>query len=98
MTKERKLPKYKIGQRVQERKKAQGGISNRDIRAVKKRYVEGFLKFKNERKYTIVGGPKLGKPDDSKFKRQQWEYEVLEDGKDNSEKKLQGMLQPLEEE
>jgi hypothetical protein len=75
-----KPPKYKIGQRVQERNKSQS-----------------FSKIPKNRKYTIVGGPFLGKPDNSKYKRRRWNYDCLEEGKNKSEVKVQGMLQPLEE-
>jgi len=57
---------------------------------------QSFSKLKNERKYLIVGGPFLGKPDRSKYKRRRWNYECIEVGKNKSELKVQGMLQPLE--
>tara|TARA_R100001594_G_scaffold138758_1_gene182585 strand:- start:1218 stop:1493 length:276 start_codon:yes stop_codon:yes gene_type:complete len=87
-------PLYKINQRVQERKKANLGISDRDVRSISKRRLEGFLKYKNERKFTIVGKPKL-KADS--LKRKSWLYPIIEDGKKRIEWKIQGMLKPVEE-
>ena len=59
---------------------------------------QSFSKIPKNRKYTIVGGPFLGKPDRSKFKRRRWNYDCMEDGKNISVVKVQGMLQPVEAE
>ena len=55
-----------------------------------------FSKIPKNRRYTIVGEPFLGKPDRSKFKRRRWNYECMEEGKNKSVVKVQGMLQPVE--
>jgi len=87
-------PLYKVNQRVQERKKAYLGITNRDIRSNSKKRIEGKLKYKNERKFTIVGEPTL-KVD--KIKRRSWIYPIVEDGYTKIQYKTQGMLKPVEE-
>ena len=48
-------PLYKINQRVQERKKAYLGVTDRDIRSNCKKRIEGILRFRNERIFTVVG-------------------------------------------
>ena len=87
-------PFYKVNQRVTERKKAYLGITDRDIRSNSKKRIEGKLQYRNERKFTIVGEPKL-KADS--LKRKSWLYPIVEDGKERIEWKVQGMLKPVEE-
>ena len=87
-------PLYKVNQRVQERKKACLGITSRDIRSNNKRKIEGKLQYRNERKFTIIGEPKL---EEDSIGRKSWSYPIIEDGKTKSDWKLQGMLKPIEE-
>tara|TARA_R100000700_G_C3164797_1_gene140064 strand:+ start:1272 stop:1556 length:285 start_codon:yes stop_codon:yes gene_type:complete len=87
-------PLYKVNQRVQERKKAYLGITSRDVRSHSKRKIEGKLKYRNERRFTIVGEPTL-KTD--KLKRRSWIYPIVEDGYTKVHYKTQGMLKPVEE-
>ena len=87
-------PFYKVNQRVTERKKAYLGVTDRDIRSNSKKRIEGKLQYRNERKFTIVGEPKL-KADS--LKRKSWLYPIVEDGKERIEWKVQGMLKPVEE-
>tara|TARA_R100001082_G_scaffold93672_1_gene60515 strand:- start:321 stop:584 length:264 start_codon:yes stop_codon:yes gene_type:complete len=83
-------PLYKTNQRVQERKKSNLGVS----RTFTDKKLDAFYKYKNERKFTIVGEPKL-KADS--LKRKSWLYPIVEDGKKRIEWKIQGMLKPVEE-
>ena len=83
-------PLYKVNQRVKERKKATLGVSRR----LTKKNVDAIYKYKSERKFTIVGEPKLK---EDKLKRKSWLYPIIQDGKERIEWKVQGMLQPLEE-
>ena len=83
-------PLYKVNQRVQERKKANLGVSRR----ITKKNLDAIYKYKSERKFTIVGEPKLK---EDKLKRKSWLYPIIQDGKERIEWKVQGMLQPLEE-
>lgn len=83
-------PLYKVNQRVQERKKANLGVSRR----ITKKNLDAIYKYKSERKFTIVGEPKLK---EDKLKRKSWLYPIIQDGKKRIEWKVQGMLQPIEE-
>ena len=60
-------PLYKVNQRVQERKKANLGVSRR----ITKKNLDAIYKYKSERKFTIVGEPKLK---EDKLKRKSWLY------------------------
>ena len=88
-------PLYTIGQRVQERKKAQGGITDRDLRSFTKRKLQGPLTYKNERKYIIVGEPVLK---EDRLKRRSWNYPVIEEGQTQIQYKTQGIIQPVKQE
>ena len=87
-------PLYKINQRVQERKKAYLGVTDRDIRSNCKKRIEGKLRFRNERILTVVGEPTL-KAD--RLKRKSWLYPLVEEGYTKVQYKTQGMLKPVEE-
>jgi hypothetical protein len=82
-------PRYKVNQRVKERKKANLGVS----RIITKKNLDAIYKYKNGRHFTIVGEPKLK---EDKLKRKSWLYPLIEDGKERIEWKMQGMLQPIE--
>ncbi len=83
--------KFKKGQRVQERSKSKA----RDFRTNEKKRIEGKTTYLGGRKYTIVEEPYLSKP--NKAGRRNWEYKIIEDGKDSPIQKGQNMLVALEE-
>ena len=82
---------FKKGDRVQERPKGK----YRDFRTNERKKTEGNPKYKGGRKYTIVEEPYLSKP--NKAGRKNWEYKIIEDGKDSPIQKGQNMLVALEE-
>jgi len=87
-------PLYKINQRVQERNKAYLGVTNRDIRSNCKKSIEGKIKYKNKRIFTIVGEPTLK---EDRLKRKSWIYPLIEEGHTRVHYKTQGMLKPVED-
>tara|TARA_B100001113_G_scaffold292279_1_gene248857 strand:- start:373 stop:708 length:336 start_codon:yes stop_codon:yes gene_type:complete len=83
--------KFKKGQRVQERSKSKA----RDFRTKEKKRIEGKTTYLGGRKYTIVEGPYLSKP--NKAGRRNWEYKIIEDGKNSPIPKGQNMIMELKE-
>ena len=84
-------PRYKKGDRVQERAREE----NRELRTTRRQYVEGRTKYKGGRKYTIVEDPYLSKENGAK--RRTWMYKIVQDGTTKVEPKGQNMIMPLEE-
>jgi hypothetical protein len=84
-------PRYKKGDRVQERSKK----DNREFRTTRRQYVEGPTKYKGGRKYTIVEDPYLSKENGAK--RRMWMYKIVQDGTTKVEPKGQNMIILLEE-
>ena len=96
------IPKYKKGQRVQENKPAQGGVSSRDIRGKSKFSGERCI-YDNVRKGTIISYA-YPKPFNYRYKKweqhkkSQWQYKLQWDGrpKPEGEGVIQGRLKPEE--
>mgnify|MGYP003151169563 FL=1 len=84
-------PRYKKGDRVQERPKGK----YRDFRTNERKKTEGNTKYKGGRKYTIVEDPYLSKENGAK--RRTWMYKIVQDGTTKVEPKGQNMIMPLEE-